>query len=474
MSTARQERPPMRSLLTHSGYLQWSAAVQLMRMPSIMTSFAFVLVGGNQIGGLMITAYILCSTFFAIPGGRLIDRIGVKKGAPFFLLLVAGVLTGIVIAAAIFSEGWLLILFAGLTGALMGGIPGAMRSLLSRTIPQHLLASAIAFDATVVELVVVSAPLIAAAAAIYWVPGAVGAMVVSALMAAFLTWRLGRSMEAGASKSQAERVHSEQENAAPDGNSAQATETDKVKRRQQLPEPQEEQEPQHPQQSQQSKQPQQPQQSQQSQQPQQPPQAGPLWWLNRRFVFWMLLSIAFGHALGTAEVGALPIVRQYGGSTGAAAAFISVLAVSSAASGLAYAFFSYKIRFSHTFQAILFLFVSATGCIGLAFSANWVTMAISMIVIGMSTAPLMTVRSLAVEQEIPEERKAEGFSIMNVSHTIGFSLGGFLLSIMPLSWMVTAGGVSGMLVLLSAFLLIPRSGRGAKKSRSQASYSEVP
>lgn len=447
MSSGKQGRPPLRLLLTHRKYLQWSAAVQLMRMPSIMTSFSFVLVGGNKVGGLMITAYILCSTFFAIPGGRLIDRMGIKKGAPLFLLLAAAVLSGIAIAAAIEGEGahGLFIPLAGLTGALLGGIPGGMRSLLSRTVPPQLLPSAIAFDATVIELVVVSAPLIAAAAAMFWVPGAVLAMSAAAAIASFLTWRLaalgepeGRISAAGSLDSQSS-ADGKPQSPWSDQSGDQADE--------QGPGP-------HAKKN--------------------PASAGAFWWLQRRFVFWILLSIAFGHALGTAEVGALPIVQQSGGSSGAAAALIAVLAVSSAASGLAYAFFSHHIRLSEKLQACLLLFCTALGCFLLALSTHWVTLALSMIVIGVCTAPLMTVRSLAAEKEMPDERKAEGFSIMNVSHTIGFALGGFFLSILPLPWMVAAGGLSGLLVLLSALFLLPRPSGRQEPSRSEASYSEVP
>ncbi|QQE75076.1 MFS transporter [Brevibacillus composti] len=447
MSSGKQGRPPLRLLLTHRKYLQWSAAVQLMRMPSIMTSFSFVLVGGNKVGGLMITAYILCSTFFAIPGGRLIDRMGIKKGAPLFLLLAAAVLSGIAIAAAIEGEGahGLFIPLAGLTGALLGGIPGGMRSLLSRTVPPQLLPSAIAFDATVIELVVVSAPLIAAAAAMFWVPGAVLAMSAAAAIASFLTWRLaalgepeGRISAAGSLDSQSS-ADGKPQSPWSDQSGDQADEQGSGPHAKKKP-----------------------------------ASTGAFWWLQRRFVFWILLSIAFGHALGTAEVGALPIVQQSGGSSGAAAALIAVLAVSSAASGLAYAFFSHHIRLSEKLQACLLLFCTALGCFLFALSTHWVTLALSMIVIGVCTAPLMTVRSLAAEKEMPDERKAEGFSIMNVSHTIGFALGGFFLSILPLPWMVAAGGLSGLLVLLSALFLLPRPSGRQEPSRSEASYSEVP
>lgn len=467
MSSGKQGRPPLRLLLTHRKYLQWSAAVQLMRMPSIMTSFSFVLVGGNKVGGLMITAYILCSTFFAIPGGRLIDRMGIKKGAPLFLLLAAAVLSGIAIAAAIEGEGahGLFIPLAGLTGALLGGIPGGMRSLLSRTVPPQLLPSAIAFDATVIELVVVSAPLIAAAAAMFWVPGAVLAMSAAAAIASFLTWRLaalgepeGRISAAGSpeSRSSAAGILEPPSSAAGSLDSQSSADG----------------KPQSPWSDQSGDQA-----DEQGPGPhakKKPASAGAFWWLQRRFVFWILLSIAFGHALGTAEVGALPIVQQSGGSSGAAAALIAVLAVSSAASGLAYAFFSHHIRLSEKLQACLLLFCTALGCFLLALSTHWVTLALSMIVIGVCTAPLMTVRSLAAEKEMPDERKAEGFSIMNVSHTIGFALGGFFLSILPLPWMVAAGGLSGLLVLLSALFLLPRPSGRQEPSRSEASYSEVP
>lgn len=65
-------------------------------------------------------------------------------------------------------------------------------------------------------------------------------------------------------------------------------------------------------------------------------------------------------------------------------------------------------------------------------SESWLWLIISLIVIGTCTAPLMIVRSQAVELEIPEDRKSEGFSLINASHSIGFGLSGLFLAILPL------------------------------------------
>jgi hypothetical protein len=361
-----------------------------------MSSFAFVLIGENTIGGLMLTAYTLCFTLFAVPGGRWIDRIGLNKGIPFLLLLTATAFLGIFILSILYESNPIFIVLAGLAGALVAGVPGAMRSLLSRTVPSKMLPSALALDATIIELVVVASPLIAAWSGIYWAPGAIIAMVLITSISALLTYNLTKKIEGE----------------EPSNNQAKEDQTLIMSNR--------------------------------------------LWWLNRRFIFWILLSIAFGHALGTAEVGALPIVQYLGVHSSLAALLISILAICSAVSGLCYALFSYKISLSHRFQASLFLFFIILGCLILSLFHSFFFSVIAMIIIGVSVAPLMTVRALAVEKEIPSDRKSEGFSIVNVSHTIGFALGGLFLSTLPLFWMVVAGGISGVVVLLLSPVLMSR------------------
>jgi predicted MFS family arabinose efflux permease len=92
----------------------------------------------------------------------------------------------------------------------------------------------------------------------------------------------------------------------------------------------------------------------------------------------------------------------------------------------------------------------AVGCFMLAASSDWLTAVTAVVLIGACTAPLNTVRSVAVEEEIPTTSKSEGFGLVNAAHSLGFALGGFFLALLPLPGMLAAGGASGMLALALA------------------------
>lgn len=388
---------PFRQLLTHPLYWQWSAALLFMRMPSIMTSFAFVLVGtyvtGNPAtGGLMVTAYIISGTVFTIPGGFLLDRIGVRKGVPLLLGFAVLTLLGLTTSVVSMASPILLVGLAGLAGAFTGGPPAAMRALLSKIVPNELMISALAFDATIIEVVVVTAPLIVALMAALWPPGAVAAMAVvtaaSALLVRHLTGQLGNSGEIMDKKIKS-RVPTLR-----------------------------------------------------------------LRWVNKGFTFWLLVSVAFGHILGTLETGALPVSHHLGGGAGSASILIAISSLSSILSGIIFANFPHRLLLKNaTFAFILIVFLTV-GCIGLGLSNQWMITIIVFIIIGACTAPLMAIRSQAAEKEIPKTRKSQGFGLLNVAHTIGFALGGMLLAILPLKWMLLSGGISGGVILMLTPVLI--------------------
>jgi predicted MFS family arabinose efflux permease len=79
-----------------------------------------------------------------------------------------------------------------------------------------------------------------------------------------------------------------------------------------------------------------------------------------------------------------------------------------------------------------------------------------MVVLGLSTAPLSTVRQVAAEDEAPPERRAEAFSVLFAAHNVGFALSGLLLAALPLSATLMLGGASGLVALLAAPALLRR------------------
>lgn len=390
---------PLRELLVHRDYWRWSAAVQLMRLPTIMTPLAFVLLstyitGAPSVGGLMVTVYVICITFFAMPAGRLLDRIGPVGGVPLLLGIAALVLSGLAVAAVMKASTLLLLALTGIAGALAAGAPGAMRVILSKVVSKRLLASALAIDATVIELVVVIAPLLVVIAAVPSPPGAIVAMAIVTLVAALFVHSLRR-------RAMDVPVQDELEDVS------------------------------------------------------QPTVSKTRWW-NRRYCFWLLVSMAFGHALGTAETGALSLAEQLGGGSGAAAAMIAVLSSGSVLSGFFCAAFSHRLTMETATQAYILLALMVASSTGLALSKSWAMAITAMFVLGICTAPLMTVRSHAAEEEIPSTRKAEGFGLINSLQSIGFALGGIFLATLPLNWMLFAGGMSGGVALVLAPLLLRR------------------
>lgn len=393
-----EKKVPLKEVIKNKNYLRWSIAIQFMRMPSLMTSLAFVIIGyyatgSHAVGGIMVTVYTLSLTFFAVPGGRLVDKMGITRGLMFLLIGASMTFLLLTIATAVMAHASILIILAGIAGAFLAGAPGGFRTMLSRTIPNKLIPAGIAFDATMIEVVVISAPLIAGLAATIWTPGAAFSMVVASLLSALLTYALARDAEDNKLLKASETTVTESFNAP--------------KRL----------------------------------------------WLNPRFIFWLLVSIAFGHALGTAETGAFPISQYMGGGANAAAILIGVIALSSIVSGLLYAIIEPKLKSTKFAQSCVLLAIMVIGCFGLYWSENWIPLIISLLLIGACTSPLMIARSQAVEEEIPIDRKSEGFSLVNASHSIGFGLGGLFLAALPLSGMLAAGGISGLIVLLLAPIL---------------------
>lgn len=182
---------PVRVLLAHRGYWHWSASAFVSRLPPLMVPLAFVLVGtyasgSRAVGSLMVTVYILCEVCCAPLAGRLLDRLGPAVGLPRVLGLAVVVWCELALACALRAPALVLFLLVALAAVLGAGAPGAMRALLSQTVPPQLVAPAIALDAIAVEVVVVTAPLLVALTAAPSPPGAIIAMAAAIAIAAAL------------------------------------------------------------------------------------------------------------------------------------------------------------------------------------------------------------------------------------------------------------------------------------------------
>lgn len=355
-----------------------------------MVPLAFVLVGtyasGSQaVGGLMVTVYIISEVCCAPMAGRLLDRLGPAVGIPRVLGLAVVVLSGLAAAVALRAPAPVLFLLVAVAAALAAGAPGAMRALLSQAVPPHLVAPALAVDSTVIELVVVSAPLLVAAAAAPAPPGAIIAMAGATAIAALLARSLRRPALASS------------EPVAADTSAA----------------------------------------------------TGPRpLWRNRRFAFWMVVGAAYGHAVGTAETGALPLALRLGGGPREAAALIVVLPISSALSGIVYAGVAHRVALGAVGQASMLLAVLVAGALGLGLSTHWAMAAGAMVMLGIPIAPLGTVQSQAAEADVPPDRKAEAFGVLYAANGVGYALGGLFLALLPLRDMLLLGAASGVIALM--------------------------
>lgn len=187
--------PPLRALLRHRGYWQWSITTQLVGLPPLMASLGLVLAGtyatGNvAVGGLMVTVYVIALTFCVPLTGRLLDRIGPATGTPYLLGFATLALSGLAAAVVLKASAPPLLLLAGLAGVFAARSSSAMRSVLNQVVPPRLLTPALSINSIAVELTVVNGPLIVALAAIPAPPGAIIAMVAITAIGAFSVRRL--------------------------------------------------------------------------------------------------------------------------------------------------------------------------------------------------------------------------------------------------------------------------------------------
>jgi len=154
-------------LLTHRAYWRWSTGVQLARLPAAMAPLAFTVLttattGSYRLGGIMMSVYVVAELVFAVPSGRLLDRIGSAKGLVLMLACAATGLGGLAAAASAGASGATLLALVLVPGALTGGLSGGFRTLLAGTISDELLPRAIAVDAMILDGVLILGPALVA------------------------------------------------------------------------------------------------------------------------------------------------------------------------------------------------------------------------------------------------------------------------------------------------------------------------
>lgn len=393
-NTETQSARPVRELLAHRPYWAWSVTAQLCRAPTLMAAMAFsgltaATTGSSKAGGVLVSSLVLAEVAFAGVGGRLLDRSG-GRAVP---ALAAAVSCSAMAAAAVLGARLpVLCVLSAVAGTALAGLPGLVRHRLNAAVPQRLLEPALSVDATVVELVVVGAPLIVSVVLLAGPAGGVVAMAVAAGLAAVLL-ALGRTggHETGSDTSR------------PDGH-------------------------------------------------------GRLW--APGFVAWIAVSFAFGHALGAIETAALSLAETLRSGPFGGGAIIAVLALSSAAAGLGYAALARRLPGGLAPRAGLLLVLVAVATLAVGQAHSWLTLGVTVTLVGLGTAPLNTIRSFAVERLVPGKRRAEGFSWLYTASGLGFAASGLGLTWLPL-WAALA--VPSASSLISVVLLATTRTDGARR-----------
>ncbi|MFE5732730.1 MFS transporter [Streptomyces sp. NPDC056528] len=380
---------PVRELLAHKPYWVWTLIVQLVNAPALMAAMAFAGLtaagtGSAKDGGVMVASLILADVASSGLIGKVADRTPGRTVPVASAALAALGLASVAPAAAVDAPLPVLCVLCAVAGIGLGGLTGLTRTLLSSAVPERLLERALAVNATVMELLVVGAPLIAGAALLVfgWTGGVLAMAAGCAVLALLLAFSRGASRPAR--ERAAEGAEGEDEA---------------------LDEPRE-----------------------------------PLW--NLGFIAWVAVGVAFGHTLGAIETAALPLAQAVGSGTFGAGTIIAVLAGSSVLAGVGYTALADRLPGGSAVRAGTLLAVVAVAVVGVGQADGWPALTLVVIAAGLCTAPLNAIRSYAVERTIPEHRRSEGFGWLYTTGACGFAVSGLGLTVLPLGVALTAPAVS--------------------------------
>ncbi|KAA2252401.1 MFS transporter [Solihabitans fulvus] len=184
----------MPRLIAHSGFWRWSAAAQLARLPSAMAPLALTaaaesVLGSASFGGVLVATWVVAEVVCSVPAGRLLDRVGVARGARILLLAKGVAYAGLLVALLSRSPSAALVA-AAVTGAVEAGVPGGFRAMLSGVVGEPLVPRAVAVNAMVTDVVIVLGPVLVAALALAGTPAPLLAVVAASACAALAVPRV--------------------------------------------------------------------------------------------------------------------------------------------------------------------------------------------------------------------------------------------------------------------------------------------
>jgi MFS family permease len=419
MTTDAPERPaqdrPVAELIRNAAYWRWVAATMLHRLPPIMAPIALVLAsthyyGGPAVGGLLVGFATVPCILVAPLFSRFLERLGRERWTPRVLAVGAAARLGVAGGFVAHAPVWVLFVLSLIGNMATFGVGGAIRTLLRTTVPQRLIGSALSLDAVLVELVVIGAPFVVVVFALFGPAYALAFMGAAMLADAVLLWPRQKGSletvqqaidESENMKGAAEKKNKEEHGVAPDLPDAVGV------------------------------------------------------WRNPSFLFWALVTMAFGHFLGTAEVGALPRVVLDGGGATEAAILTGVLGVASALAGLVYAWYATRIGIGLTARAVVLLLMMTAGTLVIGTVSSWWGLVAGFALLGLCAAPLNSVMTEAPGYVIPQARMSEAFTVLVATQSIGYSFAGGLLAGVSVHHMLLLGPATAVVALAAAVVLRP-------------------
>lgn len=181
---------PAQLLLRRRDYWRLVTVGQLAALPVGMTPLAYTLLtvaalGSYRVGSVLVTVGVLAEVAVAPLAGRLLDRLGIGKGLPMMLLVAAA---GYALLAALGTRvpEQVLIVLAVLPALPGAAFSGGVRTAMAQKLPADLLSPAIAMNATLLEITLITGPLLAAGLATLAPTAAIGVLALAMLAAAAL------------------------------------------------------------------------------------------------------------------------------------------------------------------------------------------------------------------------------------------------------------------------------------------------
>lgn len=157
---------------------------------------------------------------------------------------------------------------------------------------------------------------------------------------------------------------------------------------------------------------------------------------------WLGCGFAIGHLLSTIEVAPLVLAARIGGGELVAAVLIGVLTTASIGGSL---LFAWRGRPGVRTAIGCLLGLGAGGTL-VAFDLGRPGLVAGLVIVGACTGPLFSTASVQLQRVLPDQRRAEGFSVAYVVQSAGFGLGSFSLAVLPLTVALLLGAASAVAV----------------------------